>query len=38
MGNIAISNVTKKFDSTEVIHGINLKINDSSSLKALLIL
>ena len=28
MGNIAISNVTKKFDSTEVIHGINLKIND----------
>ena len=27
MGNIAISNVTKKFDSTEVIHGINLKIN-----------
>ena len=28
MGNIAISNVTMKFDSTEVIHGINLKIND----------
>jgi len=28
MGNIAISNVTKKFDSTEVIHGINLKIYD----------
>ena len=28
MGNIAISNITKKFDSTEVIHGINLKIND----------
>ena len=28
MGNIAISNVTKKFDSTEVIHGINLKISD----------
>ena len=28
MGNIAISNVTKKFDSTEVIHGINLKINN----------
>ena len=28
MGNIAISNVTKKFDSTEVIHGINFKIDD----------
>ena len=28
MGNIAISNVTKKFDSTEVIHGVDLKIND----------
>ena len=28
MGNIAISNVTKKFDSTEVIHGVNLKINE----------
>ena len=28
MGNIAISNVTKKFDSTEVIHGVDLKINE----------
>ena len=28
MGNIAVSNLTKKFDSTEVIHGINLEIND----------
>jgi len=28
MGNIAISNVTKKFDSTEVIHGINFKIDE----------
>ena len=28
MGKIAISNVTKKFDSTEVIHGVNLKINE----------
>ena len=28
MGNITISNVTKKFDSTEVIHGVDLKINE----------
>ena len=28
MGNIEISNVTKKFARTEVIHGVDLKIND----------